>query len=121
MSSYNKYYKITPGIEAGEWDRSIEMQTAWLSGLIDAEGSFSATKRSGRTTYRATVIITQSQEHEKMAGLHTVVPEVEKWGHMVKKGERSTFSIDSIVQLKYLVEYLDKNPLRSRKHIAYSK
>jgi len=51
----------------------------------------------------------------------TAVPEKEKWGFMIKQGDRSTFSIDSIVQLKYLVEYLEKYPLRSRKHIVYSK
>ena len=40
---------------------------------------------------------------------------------MSRNGERSIFTLDSIGKQKYLVEYLEKYPLKSRKHIAYSK
>jgi len=66
VECYSKYYGIEPPIKVGGWERKIDLNTAWVSGLIDAEGCFSAAKRSGRTTYRARFTITQSREHEKM-------------------------------------------------------
>lgn len=66
VESYNKYYSIESPKKIDRWDRKIDLNTAWVSGFIDAEGCFTAAKRSGRTTYRARFTITQSKEHEKM-------------------------------------------------------
>jgi hypothetical protein len=44
-----------------------------------------------------------------------------KWGRIVDKKGLTIYEIDSIVQLDYLITYLNKFPLQSVKNIAYCK
>ena len=47
----------------------------------------------------------------------------EKWGYLSqsKQGDVAVFTLDSIVQLKPLISYLGKYPLKSNKNVAYHK
>lgn len=62
MENYNLYYKVNTPILAQI--RPITLENAWLSGLIDAEGSFTATQRSGRSTFRMRFSLKQKDEYD---------------------------------------------------------
>lgn len=44
-----------------------------------------------------------------------------KWGNLSKRGDVAIFQVDSIVQLKPLISYLERYPLKSYKSVAYHK
>jgi hypothetical protein len=44
-----------------------------------------------------------------------------KWGNLSKRGDIAIFQVDSIVQLKPLISYLGRYPLKSYKSVAYHK
>lgn len=93
-----------------------------MAGFIDAEGCFTAARRSGRDTYRMRVTIGQKGEPDLMQQLQKMNPEIEKWGHISKRANLyEVYTLDSLVQLKGMIEYLDKHQLRSQKQIAYVK
>lgn len=115
------YYKAEKAIDL-EHPKTIGLNSAWLSGFIDAEGCFSASQRPGRTTYRMRFTINQKGEAEILKTLPYLAGPDVKLGRLVfSKGDISTFTIDALKHLKHLVAYLEKFPLRSNKNIAYSK
>ncbi len=108
-------------IEIIEGPRKITRDSAWLTGFIDAEGCFSAVQRSKRKTYRMRFTIRQKGEHEVMKQLMGIQPEIVKWGSLTLTKDISTFQLDSLVQLRWLIDYIEKYPLKSQKQIAYTK
>lgn len=56
-----------------------------------------------------------------MHQLLTLQPDLKKWGHITEREDVIEYRLDTIEQLKYLVEYLRKYGLHSRKAIAYAK
>ena len=110
-------------IQVSKNPKVFSIDTAWLSGFIDAEGCFSATQRSGRLTFRMRFSLKQKDEFTSLSQILTCAPNgrKEKWGRLTKRGDLAIFEIDSITQLKFLISYLDKFPLQSKKHVAYCK
>jgi len=119
VEAYSKYNKLKERITVERGVKKIDNNTAWLSGFIDAEGSFSAAQRSGRTTFRMKFSIKQKGEHETMKQLLLFAGPNEKWGTLSKRGDIGILEVDSIVRLRPLIKYIGKYPLHSQKGIAY--
>lgn len=121
VEAYSRYYRTEkPSVEVKSSGK-ITFSTAWFSGLIDAEGCFTAVKRSGRASYRMRFTIKQKYEYEVFKHLPYVCGEDKKLGHVTNRDEVALFTIDAIKGLDLLVDYLDKFPLRSKKNVAYTK
>lgn len=67
--------------------------------------------------------IKQKGEAETLEQLRNIM-ETElgrKWGNLSIRGDVAIFQIDSIVQLRPLIRYLGRYPLKSNKSVAYHK
>lgn len=99
----------------------ISPNSAWLSGFIDAEGCFTALQRSGRLTFRMRFSIRQKGEYEVFKQFWGFAGPGIKLGHLTLQGDIVTYTIDSLIQLRHLISYLEIHPLQSNKNIAYNK
>lgn len=101
--------------------QSININTAWLSGFIDAEGCFDAPKRSKRLSFRMRFSIKQKDEFEIFKDLPFIWDLSRKNGHLYNYKSVSVFTMDSFVSLDYLIKYLNIYNLKSNKNIAFNK
>ena len=121
VEAYTRYYKVEKAVTVIQGEQKIDNKSAWLSGLIDASGSFSASERSGRSTFRMRLSIKQKGEYEKMKQLEGLAGPEKKWGRVTLRGDIAIAEVESIEMLKYIIKYLGRYPLQSRKKIAYVK
>lgn len=121
VEAYSQYYKIVKPLVKINDSSKICWDTAWFSGFIDAEGCFTAIKLSGRKSYRIIFTIQQKYEYEVFKHLPYVCGEDKKLGNVTNKDEVALFTSDDIQWLDYLIAYLNKFPLKSKKNIAYLK
>lgn len=117
VENYNLYYKVNTPILAQI--RPITLENAWLSGLIDAEGSFTATQRSGRSTFRMRFSLKQKDEYDTFTQFIDLFLPMKI--DLLKRKDIVIWSMDTLKSLKLLINYLNQNPLKSNKNIAYSK
>ncbi len=124
VENFNLHYKTNISILKLS-EPVISLDSAWFSGFIDAEGCFSATQRSGRLTFRMRFSLKQKDEYSSLSQLlFCQKAKSEKggnWGRLTKRGDLAIYELDSIIQLKFLISYLKKFPLKSKKYIAYCK
>lgn len=121
VDAYSQYYKTEKPLITINDSAKISWDTAWFSGFIDAEGCFTAVKRSGRNSYRMRFTIKQKYEYDVFKYLPYVCGEDKMLGSVTNKDEVALFTIDAIKWLDYLIAYLEKFPLKSKKNIAYTK
>ena len=121
VKAYTERYELDlPEIKNNS--KIIKKDSAWLSGLIDAEGCFNAVQRSGRSTFRVRFILSQKDEYEILSQLPHIWEEKSKMGHIAKNKKNIVrYTMDSIKTLQYLNKYLEQYPLHSNKNIAYVK
>lgn len=118
IEAYSVYYSESK-IELVPQKFCISLGNAWFSGFIDAEGCFSASQRSGRSTYRMRFTLKQKGESEifkQFKGL---------WGpvkiDLLHKDDIVILNMDTLKSLKILIQYLNQYPLHSNKNIAFNK
>lgn len=118
IEAYSIYHS-EPKIELVPRKGVISLKTAWLSGFVDAEGCFSAVRRSGRNTYRMRFILKQKGEFEVFKQFKGL------WGFikidLLRKDDIIILNMDTLKSLKILIKYLDLYPLRSNKSIAFTR
>lgn len=133
IGNYNKYNNATLGLEP-EGKRKLPplMESAWLAGLIDAEGSFGGRSEEeggdGKKAVRLEFTLEQTNEREGLEEIQSIYrPATAKtWGTLsdttTGAGSIDTqWRIDTLEELEPLIRYLGRYPLQSRKHIAYAK
>ena len=119
-----KYYKLNTNLIIKFNLVNLDLNNAWFSGFIDAEGCFDCYKRAKRISYRMRFSIKQKDEFflfNKLPYSWNLLEKKGKVGFISKNKNIFIFTIDSIVWLKYLLIYLKKFPLKSNKNIVYSK
>lgn len=122
IKAYIQFYKLQVNLIIKEIDLKINLDNSWLSGFIDAEGYFDAFKRSKRLSYRMRFSIKQVNEEFFFLSLPYIWDKIPmKVGSTFIKKKLVVYTIDSLSKLKYLINYLDKYPLRSNKNIAFCK
>lgn len=57
----------------------------------------------------------------KLQDLRVFAGEDKKWGTLVNKKDVAIYTVDSLKMLRYLIDYLEKYPLKSIKSVAYAK
>jgi hypothetical protein len=87
----------------------FELDSAWLSGFIDANGFFSI-----RNFYTLTISIGQ-----KTSGILYSIKEKLNCGNVYydKRGNTYNYAVTDIKGIKIMLSYLDKYPLKTSKHI----
>jgi len=118
IEAYSIYYSESK-ILIKPQKNEINLNKAWLSGFIDAEGCFNASQRSGRTTYRMIFTLNQKGEFEIFKQFQSL------WGSikidLLLRDDIVILNLDTLKSLKILIEYLKKFPLHSNKNIAFHK
>ncbi len=116
VKSFNQYYNYD--LQVDNVFNQINLNDAWLSGFIDAEGCFSASQRSGRSSFRMRFTLKQKDEYEKLLEIKNIWCEKID---LLKHKDIAILSMDTLKSLKYLISYLKQFPLKSNKNIAYNK
>lgn len=106
MKKFSSILNIEPIIVE---DYHFYMNTAWLSGFIDADGCFTI-----RNNYTLTISISQ-----KTAGILYSIKEKLNCGNVYfdKSGNTFNYAITDLKGIKKLLLYLEKYPLKTTKHI----
>jgi hypothetical protein len=123
VNNFIIYYKLNTYIIIKPIDLIMNIHSSWLSGFIDASGCFDCYKRLNKYSFRMRFSIKQKDSIYFFDKLHFIWDKnlKNKVGHITKNKAIIIYTIDSIVKLRYLIEYLNKFPLRSNKNIAYHK
>lgn len=132
VKSYLVYYVTTPDVIDLVLQRPpglrLSLNTAWLSGFIDAEGCFDGRWRNNKQqTLRLRFSIRQLGEPAMMTSLKKLAFSAYKsgtgvyWGSITAAETLQTFTVDTQCNIPLLSSYLNKFPLRSIKHIAFYK
>lgn len=123
VNNFVLYYRINSNIIIKSIDLSITNKSSWLSGFIDAEGCFDCYKRAKRFSFRMRFSIKQKDNAYFLNDLPFIWDNdlKNKVGHIAVNKKITIYTIDSIVKLRYLIEYLNKFPLHSNKNISYNK
>jgi hypothetical protein len=105
MKNFSSVLNLKPIIVE---DYLFYMNTAWLSGFIDADGCFSI-----RNNYTLTISIGQ-----KTAGILYSIKEKLNCGNVYydKAGNTFNYAITDLKGIKTLLLYLEKHPLKTTKH-----
>ena len=87
----------------------FELDSAWLSGFIDADGYFSI-----RNLYTLTISIGQ-----KTSGILYSIKEKLNCGNVYydKKGNTYNYAVTDLKGIKIILSYLSKYPLKTSKHV----
>lgn len=124
VECFNLYYKLSSPILVKEKPDNLTINTdsAWFAGFIDAEGCFSAVQRSNRSSFRMRFSIKQKGEFAVLQQLLGLFGQTRpRWGRLTLRGDIAIYELDSQIQLKPLIAYLNKHKLQSIKHVAFCK
>ncbi len=124
VECFNLYYKEASPIVVEEkpGNLTINADSAWFAGFIDAEGCFSAVQRSKRRSFRMRFSIKQKGEFAVLQQLLCLMEKKQpKWGRLTLRGDLAIYELDSQKQLKHLIAYLNTHKLQSIKHVAFCK
>ena len=101
----------------------LNINSGWLSGFIDAEGCFNVniTKNSKYTTgYRVRLrfFLDQKDEYKTLEEIRNILGS----GRITNRGKNNfRLTLDTFKSFPKLIEYLEKNPLKTKKRIEYLK
>ena len=121
QEAYLKYYNLSISLDLKTPNPKIDLKSAWLSGFIDAEGLFDAPQRSSRNTFRMRFSLKHKYENLFLSQLPGIWSKDIKIGYLTSSGDLLIYTLDSLIDLRYLMKYLSEYPLRSNKRIAYEK
>ncbi len=122
LDMYNSRVTVSKEIKFKPSSRVVRLNDGWLSGFIDAEGSFSGTtmKYTGTDEIRGVKVrfsLVQKFEKEVFKNLKSLL------GGSLSSGEGDIFRllIESKKGRNDIISYLEKFPLRSSKTIAFTR
>jgi len=119
IDAFNKVYKMN--IKCLDQKHKLNLDNAWLSGFTDAEGCFTSSvltsKITGKVIVTVRYIISQKDDIEfsknladLLNGYITHIKSYNGYNTIVNQGK-----------LKKILNYLRKNPLRTKKFISYKR
>jgi hypothetical protein len=125
FKTHLKVYNVSKIVQQTESSIAFEdnnilptLQDGWLSGFLDAEGSFSGHVRKDHSKISISVSLVQKGEKELFKYLKLLLG-----GHLqiIEKSKEQTFrlKIQAKDDRKRVIEYLDRYNLRSDKHISF--
>jgi len=125
---YANFYNSRPTVQATFQEVSLQENSklptfndSWLSGFIDAEGSFSGheKKRKGSTT-NVVIVFSLSQKNEKKVLTYLKI----LLGGSISNEEKKKvyrLKIEAVDHRDRLIDYISRHPLKSNKAISFSR
>jgi hypothetical protein len=107
---------------------SVVYQTSWLTGFLEAEGSFSAVQRykrptAKRKTLEMRFLLDQSNELDILVHIRDLLGDIGCiWiRKKTEKGIHYRYDVGNWEALQVLIGYLSRHPLRTKKKIVYNR
>ena len=120
LDMYNSRVSKDKEIKFKPSSRVVRLNDSWLSGFIDAEGSFSGYLRYGPDGVCGVSIrfsLVQKFEKEVFKDLKSLIG----GSFWEDKGDISRLKLESLKDRNTIISYLEKHPLRSSKTIAFTR
>ncbi len=116
ISAYNKRYNTN--IKHYVSIKPLNLDNAWLSGFVDAEGCFSVQLFKKNYLFRIRFILGQKNEFELLNRIKILLSN----GSIEHKSDNFyTYVLDGLKNVALLFSYFDRFPLKSQKAKSYKK